>query len=87
LSTWKDKIIILDPDISAIDLIEKCDIVVSMPFSTPSIIAKLLGKSSYYYDSTGLIQIDDRASHGVQIISGKKHFLEILHLKLMSSEN
>jgi polysaccharide biosynthesis PFTS motif protein len=88
LSTWdnKNKIILLNPDISARELIEKCDVVISMPFSTPSVIAKLLGVSSYYYDPTGLIQLDDRASHGIQIISGKNNLIKAMEIKLISNE-
>lgn len=43
-----------------------------MPFTSTALIAKELGKVSIYYDPTGLIQKDDRAAHGIPIISGKK---------------
>ncbi len=88
LSKWSksNKINILDPDISARQIIENCDIVISMPFSTPSVIAKLLNKTTYYYDPTGIIQIDDRASHGVQIIRNKEQLFNIIQSKLSICE-
>lgn len=63
----------IDPNVvSAYQLIQKSKIVISMPFTSTALIAQELGKVSIYYDPTGLIQKDDRAAHGIPIISGKK---------------
>ncbi|EMI64598.1 polysaccharide biosynthesis PFTS motif protein [Leptospira noguchii] len=62
----------IDPNVSAYQLIQKSKIVISMPFTSTALIARELGKVSIYYDPTGLIQKDDRAAHGIPIISGKK---------------
>jgi polysaccharide biosynthesis PFTS motif protein len=61
-----------DPDLSARRIIEKSTLVISMPFTSTAIIAKELGKPSIYYDPHGMIQKDDRAAHGIQVVSGYK---------------
>ena len=63
-------VIIVDPDISANRVIEASKLVISMPFTSTALIARELGKPSCYYDPTGLIQKDDRAAHGIEVISG-----------------
>ena len=60
----------INPDISAYSVIEKCKAVISMPFTSTALIAKSLGKPSIYYDPSGIIQKDDRAAHGITIITG-----------------
>lgn len=63
-------VIIVDPDISAHRVIEASTLVISMPFTSTALLARELGKPSCYYDSTGLVQKDDRAAHGIEIIRG-----------------
>jgi len=63
-------VIIVDPDISAIRVIEASTLSISMPFTSTALIARDLGKPSCYYDPTGLVQKDDRAAHGIEIIRG-----------------
>ena len=65
-----DNIIIIKPDTSALRFIEGCMAVISMPFTSTALIARELGKPSCYYDPTGLVQKDDRAAHGIEIIRG-----------------
>lgn len=60
----------INPDISAYKIIKNCKAVISMPFTSTAIIAKSLGKKSIYYDPTGMIQKDDRAAHGIPVITG-----------------
>jgi polysaccharide biosynthesis PFTS motif protein len=60
----------IDSDISAFRLIERTSVVISIPFTSTAIIAKEMGKVSIYYDPTGEIQKDDRAAHGIPLISG-----------------
>lgn len=67
-----ENVIIVDPDISANRVIEASKLVISMPFTSTALIARELGKPSCYYDPTGLVQKDDRAAHGIEIISGPK---------------
>ena len=63
-----ENVIIVDPDISANRVIEASSLVISMPFTSTALIARELGKPSCYYDPTGLIQKDDRAAHGIEIL-------------------
>ena len=43
-----------------------------MPFTSTALIARELGRPSCYYDPTGLVQKDDRAAHGIEIVSGRE---------------
>ena len=47
-----------------------------MPFTSTALIAKEMGKPSCYYDPHGMIQKDDRAASGIEVITGKSE-LEI----------
>ena len=62
--------VLVEPDISAIRVIESCVAVVSMPFTSTALIAREMGKPSAYYDPSGSLQRDDRAAHGIPILSG-----------------
>jgi polysaccharide biosynthesis PFTS motif protein len=73
-----ENVIIVDPDISANRVIEASSLVISMPFTSTALIARELGKPSCYYDPTGLVQKDDRAAHGIEIISGPEELKEWL---------
>ncbi|MFC2117197.1 polysaccharide biosynthesis PFTS motif protein [Bacteroidota bacterium] len=57
---------IVDPNVSARSLIEKCDAVISMPFTSTAIIGKELNKPSIYYDSMGIIE--ENSSHGIPVL-------------------
>lgn len=69
---------VIEPVISAIRVIENCSAVISMPFATTALLGRELGKPSVYYDPTGLVQKDDRAAHGIQILCGKDELREWL---------
>jgi polysaccharide biosynthesis PFTS motif protein len=60
----------VDPDISAVRVIERCALVVSMPFTSTALLAREMGKPSIYYDPHGFMQKDDRAGHGIPIVTG-----------------
>jgi len=61
----------VDPCIDALSVIEKCALIISMPFTSTALLGRNLGKPSIYYDPTGLLQKDDPAAHGIQIIQGR----------------
>jgi polysaccharide biosynthesis PFTS motif protein len=63
-------VVIVEPDISTNRIIENCAAVISMPFTSTAVIAREMGKPSIYYDPSGLLHLDDRASHGIPILSG-----------------
>ena len=61
----------VDPDVAARSLVEASDAVISMPFSTPSLIAKVKGIPSVYYDTSGLRQVRKIESHGIPVLKSK----------------
>jgi polysaccharide biosynthesis PFTS motif protein len=63
-------VVLVEPDISATRIIESSLAVISMPFTSTAIIAREMGRPSIYYDPTGLLKSEDRASHGIPILSG-----------------
>ena len=63
--------ITIHPDISAIRVIEASNANISIPFTSTALIGSYLGKPSVYYDPTDKIGKNDRASHGIEILSGK----------------
>lgn len=65
-----ENVIAIDPDISAFRCIDASTHVISMPFTSTALIAREFGKPSCYYDPTGLVQKDDRAAHGIEVVSG-----------------
>ena len=66
----REGVALVDPDISAFRVIEASCAVISMPFTSTALIARELGKPSVYYDPTGELHSDDRAAHGIPIVSG-----------------
>ena len=65
---FAENVIIVDSGISANRVIEASTAVISMPFTSTALIARELGRPSCYYDPTGLVQRDDRAAHGIDVI-------------------
>ena len=62
----------INPCVSAIRVIDACKTVISLPFTSTALIGMEAGKTSIYYDPTGKLQKDDRAAHGIILISEKK---------------
>ena len=60
--------IIVNSDISAHRLIKQATAVISMPFTSTAIIAKELNKPTVFFDPNKLLQKDDRAAHGIEIL-------------------
>jgi polysaccharide biosynthesis PFTS motif protein len=60
----------LDPDLAALRVIERCQAVVSLPFTSTALLGREMGKPSIYYDPHGVVQKDDRAAHGIPIVTG-----------------
>lgn len=65
----------LDPDTSASALIERCQAVISAPFTSTALIGRELGKPSIFYDANGVCVKGDRAAHGIEIVSGEAELL------------
>jgi polysaccharide biosynthesis PFTS motif protein len=64
------------PGIAAYRIIEKCRLVISMPFTSAALIARHLSKPSCYYDPSRFIQKQDRAAHGIPVVHGKESLIE-----------
>ena len=73
---YPNKFVSVDPDIAALELIKKSYAVISLPFTSTAIIAKEYGKTSIYYDPSGIIKKEDRAAHGIVILTGKKELTD-----------
>lgn len=74
----KANVINIAPDTSAHHLIESCSISISLPFTSTALIARELAKPCCYYDPTGMIGKDDRAAHGIPIVSGRQELSDWL---------
>ena len=70
-----DNYLEIDPDTAATALIAQCSGVVSAPFTSTALIGRDLGKPSVYYDPHGVCEKDDRAAHGIPIVSGRMELL------------
>ena len=79
-----ENVITVDPDIPAHRVIEASTLVISMPFTSTALIARKLRKPSCYYDPTSLMQKDDRAAHGIEIIRGPEELTRWLNLYIPS---
>jgi len=60
----------IDADLPAQLVIENCVAVISMPFTATALVGKKLGKPSVFYDPHGQLQKDDKAAHGIEVLSG-----------------
>jgi polysaccharide biosynthesis PFTS motif protein len=70
----KNHMIHLDPTIAAVSLVEISDAVISIPFTSPSLIAKVKGIPSVYYDSSG--QVKKKENHGLPVLKNKVELKE-----------
>ena len=69
-------VVLVDSEISAVKVIERSDIVISIPFTSTALIARSLGKPSAYYDPTGIIIKNDVAGHGIPVLSNYKELFD-----------
>jgi len=81
-----ENVILVDPSVSAIKVIEAATVTISLPFTSTALLARHMGKPSAYYDPTGTVQPDDRAAHGIPVLSGPAELDAWLQDCLHSSE-
>ncbi len=62
-------IMLVNPSISAIKVIKSANFTISLPFTSTALLAREMGKPSVYYDPTGTLSPDDRAAHGIPILT------------------
>lgn len=72
----------IDPGTAAANVIEDCVAVISMPFTSTALLGRESGKPSIYYDPHGLLQKDDPAAHGIEVLSGQEELRRWLALVL-----
>ena len=65
----KSNYVEIDPSVDAFQVIQKVKACISMPFTSTALIARSEGKPSIYYDPSGIVQKDDKAAHGIPILS------------------
>lgn len=70
-ATETKKLHIVDVKTSPQRIISKVNAIFSFPFTSTGIIAKSMGKPSFYYDPTGLISNSDRSAFNVPILSNR----------------
>lgn len=63
-------VVVLDPQTSAVRVAAACDATLSMPFSSPALIAAAAGKPAAFYDPTGRLIASDRQRHGLPVVFG-----------------
>jgi polysaccharide biosynthesis PFTS motif protein len=68
----RDGIIAADPGTSAFRLVQRADLVISMPFTSTSLIGDHYGVPSAYYDPTGILFKNDRGRNGLELLTGKE---------------
>lgn len=73
-----DNFVFVDPNISAIKVIENSSLVISMPFTSTAILGREWNKPSVFYDPLNMLQKDDQAAHGIPIIRGIDNLKEWL---------
>ncbi|HAT50700.1 MAG: polysaccharide biosynthesis PFTS motif protein [Nitrospirae bacterium] len=76
-------VIIIDPGITALRVIECCCAVISVPFTSTAIIGKVLGKPSVYFDPIGTISSSTPLVHGVPVVSGEKELAQWLDREVL----
>ena len=70
-----NNVIILDPDISAFDIIKNSKAIISLPFTSTSDIEVYYKKPTVFYDPVKLIDMTDHAAREIQIINDKEILL------------
>jgi polysaccharide biosynthesis PFTS motif protein len=67
----KSNTLSINPNISAFRVIERSDIVISMPFTSTALIGSMYEKESIYYDPFRWIKKNDPSGSNLPLISGK----------------
>ena len=66
---YSETVIEIDENVAAESLIDHCDGVVSIPFTSTSVIGLDRGKPSVYFDSTGRLNKPLAMDHGVPVLA------------------
>jgi polysaccharide biosynthesis PFTS motif protein len=77
----------IDASVSPARLIDNCACVISTPFTSTGVIGAYFARPSAYYDPTGWIQKDDKAAHGLEILSNKFELREWMYKNLYKEQS
>lgn len=82
-------VIDVPPGVSAFRVVQACSAVISLPFTSTSLIGVEYCRPSVFYDPVGALSPDDRASQGVKLISSRRDLVEWLaaHVSQAASLN
>lgn len=72
------RFITVDPRIAAQRVIQQSCLTISLPFTSPSLIAKQYTKPACFYDPTQSILKDVPAARGIPVVSGKEELRQFL---------
>ena len=75
--TSTNKLKLYDYNNSIKDILSQSDLVICSPYTSVAHIASSMGRYTFYFDPSGKIDITDKASYGIRIISGKKKLKEL----------
>jgi hypothetical protein len=64
----KPNVIVLPDDVPPIDVIKNTLATISLPFTSTSVAADLIGKPAAYYDPSGTLEDDRAMSHGLEVL-------------------
>jgi len=62
---------LVSPETSASRLAHRCDMVISIPYTSTAIVGKVEGRPSVFYDPTGKLPDDVHLAHGIPVLRGK----------------
>jgi polysaccharide biosynthesis PFTS motif protein len=68
----------INSDVSPHRLIEKSNLVISLPLTSTALIAKNLGKETFFYDPIGKIDKNDETLRGIPLIQSRDSLEEII---------
>jgi len=72
----------VDPGISPSRVVDACDFVISIPYTSTALIGLDRGKESIYYDPTGCLSGNSELAHGCDLINNKKDLIRWLSYHL-----
>ena len=69
---------LIDPTVSAIEMIKKSELVISMPYSTPSFFAREQNIPSFFFDSSGLLEKNHINNQQIPLLSNHSQINQFL---------
>jgi len=77
-------VVLVHPDIAAARLIEVCDAVVSIPYTSTGLLAKYFDKPSVFHDPAESLDKADEANLGIPLVCGRKNLEQWVERQALS---